>query len=203
MLVIGSYPFVVYWGLTLVGPRSLAVILAAALLLRGVLSRARGSVTTWAASLILPAAAVVVGLAVAALLDEGRVFLMVPSVVNAALLVTFGRTLWRGPSMIEVFARMQGGQVSTQGVVAYCRAVTAVWCVFFVLNGGVVAWLAIYASTATWAFYTGFVAYILIGVLLAAEVAYRWWRFPALRERGKGGSPGTVRTPRPDPPRLP
>lgn len=183
MLGVASYPLVVYAGLTLTSPRTLALILGAILVLGGALARGRrsaagGSLSVW------PAAAAAPALLLAGLLDEDRALRLVPSLINAALLVAFGWTLWRGPSMVEVFARMQG-RVSPEGV-AYCRAVTAVWCVFFVLNGGVALWLALYQSAARWAFYTGFVAYVLIGALLAAEVVYRRWRFPALRPATAG-----------------
>ena len=41
----------------------------------------------------------------AALFDDGRLFLFVPVLINAALLVAFGRTLVNGPSTVETFAR--------------------------------------------------------------------------------------------------
>ena len=61
----------------------------------------------------------------AALFDDGRLFLFVPVLINAALLVGFGRTLVNGPSMVETFARLRGRDLSTEEVV-YCRIVTGV-----------------------------------------------------------------------------
>ena len=188
VLGVAAYPFVVYGGLTLVGPRPLAVILGAAFLLRSALWRGalwRGRRSAGCVSpLVGPAVLVVPALLLAGLLGEDRALLLLPSLINAALLVAFGWTLWRGPSMVEVFARRQGDVPPEQ--LAYCRAVTAIWCVFFVLNGGIALWLAFYQSAARWAFYTGFVAYVLIGALLAAEVAYRRWRFPVPRHATAG-----------------
>src|SRR5205809_68133 len=61
--------------------------------------------------------------------------------------------------------------------VLYCRVVTALWCLFFALNGGVTLWLALGATLAWWTFYTGVVSYALLGILFAAELVYRYWRF--------------------------
>lgn len=178
MLAVAAYPFLIYGGLSVVEPRTLSVIVGAALILRGARSTARRCTTT-ASPLALPVAGVAPVLVLAALLNEKRVLLLVPSLINAALLLAFGWTLWQGPSMVEVFARTQG-RVSAEAAV-YCRAVTGVWCLFFVLNGGIALWLALYASVARWTFYTGFMAYVLIGLLFVGEFAYRHWRFRGLR----------------------
>ena len=100
----------------------------------------------------------------AALFDDGRLFLFVPVLINAALLVAFGRTLVNGPSMVETFARLRGRNLSTEEVV-YCRIVTGVWCPFLALNGAVTLWLALYASLAWWTLYTGVLSYVLIATL--------------------------------------
>jgi uncharacterized membrane protein len=48
-------------------------------------------------------ALVILGVSIpAALFDDGRLFLFVPVLINAALLVAFGRTLVNGPSMVDV-----------------------------------------------------------------------------------------------------
>jgi len=36
--------------------------------------------------------------------------------------------------------------------------VTQIWCAFFVLNGLVAAWTAVWSSREVWAVYTGFVS---------------------------------------------
>jgi uncharacterized membrane protein len=174
-LALASYPFLVYGGLSVLEPRTLAVVLGAAFLLRGVMSRTRRFATP-APHLMLPIVVAAPVLALAGFLNEERMFLLMPPLINAALLTAFGWTLWKGPSMVEHFARMQG-QVSPE-VVSYCRAITGIWCLFFILNGGIALGLALYASVAHWALYTGVVAYVLIGILFVAEAAYRRWRFP-------------------------
>lgn len=175
VLVVASYPFLVYGGLTLIEPRTLALLIGAAVVLRGSLSRVRRCAAQ-ALYLVLPVVLTALALILAAVLNDDRVLLLVPTLSNAGLLIAFGWTLWKGPSVVEIFARMHGPLPDE--AVAYCRAVTGVWCLFFVFNGGIALGLALYASLAQWALYTGFVAYVLIGALFLTEAAYRRWRFP-------------------------
>ncbi|MFP4895573.1 hypothetical protein [Paraburkholderia sp. EG304] len=95
-----------------------------------------------------------------------------PLLVNLGLLIAFGATLVRGPSMIEKFARL-GSPDLPPGAVRYTRRVTQVWCAFFVLNGAFSAYTALYWSRAAWSLYNGAIAYVLIGVLLAGEYVWR------------------------------
>jgi uncharacterized membrane protein len=96
-----------------------------------------------------------------------------PSLVNLGLLIAFGATLVRGPSMIEKFARLGTPELSP-GAVRHTRRVTQVWCAFFVLNGAFSAYTALYWSRANWSLYNGAIAYGLIGVLLVAELIWRY-----------------------------
>jgi uncharacterized membrane protein len=183
VVIVGlSYPLFVYAGLRLFGPRMLAAT-AGALLVVHVASGwrrwRRGDVVRAAVPLVLVAAA----LAAAAVFDEGRMFLFVPALVNGAMLVAFARTLVRGQSMIETFARLRHPELPTSRG-PYLRAVTWVWCGFFVVNIAISVLLALCSTLAAWTFYNGIVAYVLIGCVLAGERIYRYWRF-----RGYHGDP--------------
>ena len=116
-------------------------------------------------------------LAVASLsLNDHRFVLALPVLINLALLATFASTLWTDMPLVERFARLQVDDLSPAEV-AYCRAVTKLWSLFFILNGlaaGLLAWLA---PMAWWALYTGLIAYILIGLLGAGEYILRKFRF--------------------------
>jgi uncharacterized membrane protein len=102
-----------------------------------------------------------------------------PSFVNLGLLVAFGATLVRGPSMIEKFARMGNRDLGAHAV-RYTRRVTQMWCVFFVLNGAFSAYTALFWPPAAWSLYNGAIAYGLIGVLLVGEIV---WRYVAVLPR--------------------
>jgi uncharacterized membrane protein len=115
-------------------------------------------------------------LALAALLDDERLMLAYPTLVNGGLLVQFALSLWRGPPTAERFARLSVSDL-TAAEMRYCRVVTAIWCVFFALNGAVVTGLAALAPRAWWAAYAGGVSYVLAGALFAAEYVVRKSRF--------------------------
>src|SRR2546430_3220100 len=169
-----SYPVLIYAGLTLVRPRTLAIILAVLLLAHGIVTWRQRGLAQVSRLVLLP---VVVVLLLAALFNQGQLFLLVPVLINLVLLTVFGRTLLWGPPMVETFARLRGRELPEEEVV-YCRVVTTLWCLFFALNGGVTLWLALGATLAWWTFYTGVVSYALLGILFAAELVYRYWRFP-------------------------
>lgn len=120
------------------------------------------------------AAAVMGGLAAAiAVTDSEALLRAYPIVVNVAMLVAFGVTLGDGKqSMIEKFARVRRPELDAR-TVRYTRRVTLVWCAFFAFNGSVSALCAVWGSRALWALYNGVVTYLLIGVLIVAEIVWR------------------------------
>lgn len=180
-----AYPVLVYSGLRWLEPRVVAVLLGSLLMLRFVLNRRRSRTVILRSSLSFPL--VLLGLAylLTFLFNEGRFFLFVPAMFSVALLVSFGRSLLRPPSMVELFARMKQPDMSTEKV-SYCRCVTLLWVVFFLLNASVSTALALFAELETWTIYNGFIAYLLIGVLFVGEFIYRLYRFPDLRQGGLG-----------------
>ncbi len=167
-LLLVLYPLLVYVGIQQLGPRVLAAILLAAALARLVIAKISGKVLGNSAWLLLAAAA-----ATGLTLVTGSVFglKIYPVLVSGVLLVLFGISLWRPPSMIERFARLQQPDLPAPAI-AYTRKVTWVWCGFFVVNGAV-ATATIFAGDYWWALYNGLVSYLLIGLLLAVEYLVR------------------------------
>ena len=109
-----------------------------------------------------------------------------PSLVNLGLLVAFGATLVDGPSMVEKFARLRNPEPTPQ-IVRYTRHITQLWCIFFTLNSAFSVYTALCWRREAWSLYNGALAYVLIGVLLLAEIA--WRRFVMLpRAAGSGAS---------------
>src|SRR5207247_8401321 len=101
-----------------------------------------------------------------------------PVLINAVLLIAFGRTLLWGPPMVETFARLRGRELPDEEVV-YCRVVTGLWCLFFAFNGGVTLWPALGAPLARWPLDAGAVSYILLGTLVKAGMVDSFWTFRA------------------------
>lgn len=159
-LLMLAYPLLVYLGLARFEPRVLALLLAAVALLRALVTRER----VW-----LVAAAGGIALAViAAAANDATALKLYPVLVNAVLLVLFGASLLKPPSMIERLARLREPDLPPAAI-AYTRRVTQVWCGFFVVNGAIALYTAVWASAAQWALYNGLIAYLLMGVLFAGE----------------------------------
>jgi uncharacterized membrane protein len=169
------YPCVVFVGLKWLSPRILALAIGSMLLMRAIV-KFRGAACARLVPLASPAVLIAGPVGLAALLDDGRYFKLLPVIVNVGLLLAFTRTLQRGPSMVERLARAHY-QTLAPGASLYCRRVTVVWCVFFALNSAILFWLAVRASLAVWTLYAGFLAYVVVAVIFAVEMVYRAWSF--------------------------
>jgi uncharacterized membrane protein len=174
-LLAAGYPFVVLAGLHLLTARWVALVLAALLLARWVIGW-KAPVREPLLQLWIPVALIVSVLTVTVLSNDQRILLLTPAAINLALLVAFGRTLAGGPTLVETLARLQVPDLPPEEV-RYCRTVTIVWCAFFTLNSALSTWLAFFATAEAWALYTGFLAYLLVGLLFACEFVVRSWRF--------------------------
>lgn len=97
-------------------------------------------------------------------------FRIYPAIVVLVVLAAFAASLFRRP-LAEVFARRMGARLDERGV-AYCRAVTRVWTAFLAAHLAVTV-ATVFASPEVWAFYNGFLAYVLMGGLFLAEWLYR------------------------------
>ncbi len=96
-----------------------------------------------------------------------------PALVNLGLLIVFGATLVRGPTMIEKFARIGTPDLS-EPAIRHTRRVTQIWCAFFLANGMFSLYTALYWPREAWSLYNGAIAYGLIGLLLGGEIAWRY-----------------------------
>jgi uncharacterized membrane protein len=169
-----SYPVLVYAGLKSGGPRLVALAVGIGLAAHAALTLPRRRSLLKAVS--IPALGLGAVLALVIVFNQGQFFLFVPALTNAALLMGFAKTLWRGPSMAESFARLRGRDLPPEEVL-YCRANTLMWCVVFALNGSVSLWLALHGSLEWWTLYTGGLSYLFVIAIFAVELVYRYWRF--------------------------
>jgi uncharacterized membrane protein len=178
------YPLVVYVGLTRFEPRYLAAFLGLVLLLKlasarraGVLSGIDSSSSTGSKSLkyvnVVAAVGVLVLVCFALASNEIGSLKFYPAIVSFALLASFAWSLVHPPTVIERIARISEPDLAPAGV-TYTRKITLVWCGFFICNGVLALYTALFTSIETWAFYNGFIAYVLIGSLLAGEYLYRY-----------------------------
>ncbi|AQH03647.1 hypothetical protein A9R05_31985 (plasmid) [Burkholderia sp. KK1] len=113
--------------------------------------------------------------------DSERLLHIYPSLVNLGLLIAFGATLVRGPSMIEKFARIGKPDLS-EAAVRHTRRVTKIWCAFFAANGLFSLYTALYWPREAWSLYNGLISYGLVGVLIVGEIV---WRFLVILPRAR------------------
>ncbi|MCL1815265.1 MAG: AMP-binding protein [Treponema sp.] len=100
-----------------------------------------------------------------------------PLLMNVLFLAAFSSTLFFPPAMVFRFAVMQDksiqGSLNEKKINAYCRKITLIWCIFFVLNGSMAAYTIFSGSDVLWSAYNGGVSYILMGALFAGEYIAR------------------------------
>ena len=179
LLAWAGYPLVILFGLRFMEPRYVAVALAVLLLAR------RGKETRrflgGLSSIDRAVFALLLAMGTATAFANSEVLLrLYPAAMSFGMLLLFGVSLWRPPSMIERFARFGEPDLPAAGVV-YTRRVTQVWCVFLAGNGAVALSTALFASREVWALYNGFIAYLLMGAMFAGEWAVRHYFFGRVR----------------------
>lgn len=173
-----AYPVAAYFAFTHLEPRFAAAVLLIAFIPAAVYrlrSEVRRALAPFAAIPVLTAGM----LAGSAIVGSAALALMVPVVINGALLFAFGSTLVWGPPMIERFARMQVDDLDDREL-RWCRAWTWGWSAFFLLNGTTAAVLAAQPTMDAWTTYNGLIAYILMGHMFGIEYTVRKYRFGRL-----------------------
>ncbi len=95
-----------------------------------------------------------------------------PVLMSVGALIIFASTLFRPPSMIERFARIQQADLPASGVI-WTRKVTIVWCIFFAINALIALTTVLLGNLKLWMLYNGFISYLLMGTLLGGEFLLR------------------------------
>ena len=175
VLAVILYPLAMYFGLSHWGIGKVSGLLAVTAILSFGL-RWLSWRHHFVGQLLLPATLVLSCSALGWFVKDPRFLLCLPTLINAALFVSFGQSLWTAMPLVERFARLSHADLGAAEV-RYCRQVTKLWCGFFVFNGATAAALAWAAPLAWWATYTGLLAYLLMGLLMAGEYVVRKQRF--------------------------
>jgi uncharacterized membrane protein len=196
LLLSVAYPALIYLALRVMEPRVVALLVALLIGARLALV-SLPKLAAYARVLRLPALAFAIVMLITVASNDPIALLIGPTLLNFGLLTVFIRSLTKSECIVERFARVQV-PVLSEAQARYCRRVTVVWCGFFLMNGSVVLWLAIARSTQEWVVYTGFISYVLMGMLFASEFVYRQWRF-----RLYTGAPSDILFQRIFPPRSP
>ncbi|EJP9706125.1 hypothetical protein NZF29_001852 [Escherichia coli] len=165
-LLLLAWPFVIWFGLAHNGLHWLLPLMALLLLLRLRQTRRQAGPLQAVTQLV---AVVGIALCVASfMLKTHQLLLFYPVVVNAVMLAVFGGSLWSAMPIVERLARLQEPDLPEKGV-RYTRHVTQIWCDFFIINGGIALFTALYADMSLWTAWNGMIAYLLMGTLMAGE----------------------------------
>lgn len=156
------YPLAVYVGLQHFDARSLVLLLVAVAGLR-VLSDANAAHHQW---LWVPLFGVLVFWILISNSDMG--LKLYPVMLSLSFLIMFAWSLRHPPSMVERMARLREPDLP-EAAIPYTAKVTKVWCVFFIVNGGLSLATAIWASDELWLLYNGLIAYLFMGLLFGGE----------------------------------
>lgn len=163
-----AYPFIVYFGLSVLPPSFFGLILIVLLGLRF------GVLLPEERLLFLPILLVFLAYAVMTVfVDSAQLLLYYPALVNFTFFLTFANSLRSGEPLLLRFVRARKGTLSDHAP-RYLYWLTMIWAVFFVLNGLVSIWTST-LSLEAWTLYNGLISYVLIGILGVGEWLFRWY----------------------------
>lgn len=95
-----------------------------------------------------------------------------PVLINTIMLILFGRSLWTEQTLVERLARLRQPNLPSHAI-RYTRNVTRLWCVVFCINIIITSGLIFQNNYTAWAFYTGVIAYVIMGVVMSLEWVVR------------------------------
>ena len=163
-----SYPFLIWFSLDYFQPRTLALVLAGLFLLRFLASGMQADAGLM--RFIVPIC--VLFLLAIAWLNQAGGLMVYPVFVSLLFFTVFSISLAYPPTVVERLARLEDPDLPAKGV-AYTRRVTQIWSVFFLSNAAVSLFTVWYGDRWLWSLYNGCVFYVLMGLLMAAEMAVR------------------------------
>lgn len=161
-----AYPFIVYFGLSVLQPSFFGLVLVALLGLRfGVLLPEERRI-------LLPILLVFLAYAVMTVfVDSAQLLLYYPALVNFTFFLVFANSLRSEAPLLLRFVRTRGYIISEYAP-RYLFWLTAIWATFFVFNGLVSIWTSTLSMQA-WTLYNGLISYILVAILGLGEWIFR------------------------------
>lgn len=161
-----AWPFIIWFGLRHNSLHWLLPLMAVMLVLR--LRQVRQKAGPMRFVMQSVALAGIVLCIASIVLKTHQLLLFYPFVVNMVMLTVFGGSLWTAMPLVERLARLRDPHLPPEGV-RYTRRVTQIWCLFFVINGGIALFTALYGDMSLWTAWNGMISYLLIGALMGGE----------------------------------
>ncbi len=166
VVVLALYPFIIYFGISVLPPSFFGIALAVLLLIRFGVIRPEERATALPAIILLLAYAVAT-----AVLGSTRMLLYYPALVSFLLCALFAGSFKQEEPILLRIMRARGVTMHAH-IPPYLTRLTAVWATFFALNGLIAVWTTT-ASMEIWTIYNGMISYLLIAVLMAGEWLFR------------------------------
>lgn len=161
-----AYPFIVYFGLSVLPPSFFGLVLVVLLAMRF------GVLLPEERLLFLPVLLIFLGYAIATVIFDNVLWLFVyPALVNFTLCFLFAYSLRHGEPLLLRIVRARGYAISDH-TPRYLYRLTAVWAVFFILNGLISIWTST-LSIQAWTLYNGLISYFLVAILGVGEWVFR------------------------------
>lgn len=160
------YPFLIYLGMQRFEPRYVGLVAAMVYLLRTLIMA-----KTWRTRLLATSA--LAGFTLAVWVTNSEYLLtLIPALISLIALVAFTHSYLEPPTIPAKFALKSLGTLSADQL-QYTNKVTLVWMAFFIVNGSIALYTALFCSREVWTLYNGFISYLLIGSLFLLEFCYR------------------------------
>jgi uncharacterized membrane protein len=171
-IIICLHPFFIYFGLKIYSSRLVALFIGILITIHFFVK----DKSIYQVHLLISFLIIIAMCVLSAFLNSNIFILYLPCFISVILLASFGYSLLYPPTTVETFARILVSELSPEEII-YCRRVTMIWILFFLLNGTTALYTACCTSLALWSLYNGLIAYIVMGLLFGAELSYRSWRF--------------------------
>ena len=161
-----AYPFLIFFGLSVLPPSFFGLVLLILLGLRfGVLLPEERLV-------FLPVILIFFGYAASTMyFDNPQLLLFYPAFVNFTFFIVFANSLRNEEPILLRIVRSRGYTISDH-TPQYLFWLTAIWAVFFVLNGSVSIWTST-LSLQAWTLYNGLISYFIVAILGVGEWLFR------------------------------
>lgn len=165
-LMVAMYPLAVYFGIQKYSIEQVSLFVLSIVILRFIFQNNKDRQQIM---LVIAAS----GLILFSLLSQNILGIrLYPVLINTSLFVIFTLSLIYPPSFIEKLARLSTPDLPDSGV-RYTNNVTKVWCLFFVINGSIAAYTALFSTMEVWALYNGFFSYLAMGFIFTVEFFVR------------------------------
>jgi uncharacterized membrane protein len=162
-----AYPLLVYLGVQRVGPAFFALILGVIAALKFAVVKDKKDALQIA---VLTSAMV---FSVALVVTNSELLLrLYPVMMSLTVALIFLSSLRQPENILLRGARLAGQHISARAP-HYTQILTLVWALVLFVNALIALYFALFATLGQWAFYCGFLSYVIFAVLFAGELLYR------------------------------